>query len=102
MENMIKKIVEADNKAKAMEKETLQKKEELSKKIEEETKEIYERYMRQAKITAERNDVEEEKKVKKQWDEIQNKHNSVLIKLQSDYKLNCDKWSDQIVKRTLA
>ncbi len=102
MENMIKKIVDADKEAKAMEEETLIEKEELSKKIEKESKEIYERYMTQAKITAEHNDIEEEKKAKLQWEEIQNKHKSVLIKLQSDYKLNCDKWTEQIVKRTLA
>lgn len=34
MENMIKKIVDADNEAKAMEKDTLEEKEELSKTIE--------------------------------------------------------------------
>ncbi len=41
MENMIKKIVDADNEAKAMEKDTLEEKEELSKTIEVETKKIY-------------------------------------------------------------
>ena len=38
MENMIKKIVDADNEAKAMEKDTLEEKEQLSKSIEIETK----------------------------------------------------------------
>ena len=38
---MIKKIVDADNEAKAMEKDTLEEKEELSKSIEIDTKKIY-------------------------------------------------------------
>ncbi len=45
MENMIKKIVDADNEAKAMEKDTLEEKEELSKTIEAETKKIYDDFM---------------------------------------------------------
>ena len=40
MENMIKKIVDADNEAKAMEKDTLEEKEALSKTIEAKTKKI--------------------------------------------------------------
>ena len=78
MENMIKKIVDADNEAKAMEKDTLEEKEELSKTIEAETKKIYDDFM------------------------AKSKHNSVHIKLDSDFKLNCDKWVDEIVKRTVA
>ena len=48
MENMIKKIVDADNEAKAMEENALKEKEELSKKIDEETKKIYDSYMNDA------------------------------------------------------
>ena len=48
MENMIKKIVDADNEAKAMEKDTLEEKEELSKTIEAETKKIYDDFMAKA------------------------------------------------------
>ena len=89
MENMIKKIVDADNEAKAMEKDTLEEKEELSKTIE-------------AEEVVKRNDIQETKKAEQQWEEIQGKHNSVHIKLDSDFKLNCDKWVDEIVKRTVA
>lgn len=49
-----------------------------------------------------RNDIQETKKAEQQWEEIQGKHNSVHIKLDSDFKLNCDKWVDEIVKRTVA
>ena len=102
MENMIKKIVDADNEAKAMEKDTLEEKEELSKTIEAETKKIYDDFMAKAEEVVKRNDIQETKKAEQQWEEIQSKHNSVHIKLDSDFKLNCDKWVDEIVKRTVA
>ena len=101
MENMIKKIVDADNEAKAMEENALKEKEELSKKIDEETKKIYDSYMKDALETVKRNDSLEEKKAEKLWVEIQNKQKSAHIKLQSDYEQNCDKWVDAIVSRTL-
>ena len=102
VENMIKKIVDADNEAKAMEKDTLEEKEELSKTIEAETKKIYDDFMAKAEEVVKRNDIQETKKAEQQWEEIQGKHNSVHIKLDSDFKLNCDKWVDEIVKRTVA
>lgn len=101
MENMIKKIVDADDEAKAMEQKMQQEKDELSKQIKEETEKIYEKYMSAANETVKRNDLQEEKRAAKQLSEINAKQNSVLIKLQSDYERNCDKWCDQIVERTL-
>ena len=62
MENMIKKIVDADNEAKAMEKDTLEEKEELSKTIEAETKKIYDDFMTKAEEVVKRNDIQETKK----------------------------------------
>ena len=41
MENMIKKIVDADNEAKTLEQNALKEKEELEKQIEDEAKQIY-------------------------------------------------------------
>jgi hypothetical protein len=63
MENMIKKIVDADNEAKAMEKDTLEEKEELSKTIEAETKKIYDDFMAKAEEVVKRNDIQETKKL---------------------------------------
>ena len=99
---MIKKIVDADNEAKAMEKDTLEEKEELSKTIEAETKKMYDDFMAKAEEVVKRNYIQEAKKAEQQLEEIQRKHNSVHIKLDSDFKLNCDKWVDEIVKRTVA
>ena len=58
MENMIKKIVDADNEAKAMEKVNLEEKEKLSKDIEVETKKIYDDYMAKAEEVVKRNDIQ--------------------------------------------
>ncbi len=102
MENMIKKIVDADNEAKAMEEDTLKEKEKISHQIEAEAEKIYEEYMRDAEKTVKRNNANEEKKAKQKWEEIQKKQNSVHIKLQSDFELNCDRWVDEIVSRTLS
>lgn len=70
MENMIKKIVDADNEAKAMEKDTLEEKEELSKSIEIETKKIYDDYMAKAEEVVKRNDIQEAKKAEQQWEKF--------------------------------
>lgn len=102
MENMIKKIVDADNEAKALEQNALQEKEILSRQIDDEAKKIYEKYMSDAEETVSRNNTNEENKTRQQLDEIKKKQNSISIKLQSDFDQNFDRWVDEIVSRTLA
>lgn len=102
MENMIKKIVDADNEAKTLEQNALKEKEELEKQIEDEAKQIYDKYMGEAEETVRRNNVNEENKARQQLIEIQKKQNSVKIKLQADFDRNSDKWVDEIVSRALA
>ena len=101
MEDMIKKIVDADNEAKAMEEIALREKEELDKKIDEDIKKIYGKRMREALETVKRNDAQEEKQAEKRLEEIRSKQKSAHIKLRSDYERNCDKWVDAIVRRIL-
>lgn len=102
MEDLIRIIVDADNKAKAMENTILQEKEDLNAQIEEEAKKIYEKYMNDAEESVKKLEQDEEKRAKKQIDDILNKQQSTHIKLQSDYQRNCDNWVNEIVKRTLA
>lgn len=102
MENMIKKIVDADNEAKTLEQNALKEKEELEKQIEDEAKQIYDKHMSEAEETVRRNNVNEENKARQQLIEIQKKQNSVKIKLQADFDRNSDKWVDEIVSRALA
>lgn len=102
MENMIKKIVDADNEAKTLEQNALKEKEELEKQIEDEAKQIYYKYMSEAEETVRRNNVNEENKARQQLNEIKKKQNSVNIKLKADFDFNCDKWVNEIVSRTIA
>lgn len=102
MENMIKKIVDADNTAKALEQNALKEKEELEKQITVEAKQIYNKYMSEAEEAVKRNNINEENKARQQLNEIQKKQNSVKIKLQADFDRNCDKWVEEIVSRALA
>lgn len=102
MENMIKKIIDADNEAKALEESTLKEKEKLSQSIDAEIKKIYSDYMAKAEVIVKRNDALETKKANQQWADIQNKHKSTLIKMKADFERSCDKWTDEIVRRTIA
>lgn len=67
MEDMIKKIVDADNEVKAMEERTLKERKELAEKIDNDTKAIYDRYMNNALETIKRNDIQEEKRFEQLW-----------------------------------
>ncbi len=101
MEDMIRKIVDADNEAKALEEATLKEKEALENSIDDECKKIYDKYMSEAIRTAEKNDESEEKNAEKRWNEVQKKQKSAQIKLKADYEHNCNKWVDEIVERVL-
>lgn len=101
MEDMIRKIVEADSQAKEMEKDLVKEKKELSRTIEKETQKVYDKYMNEALEVIERNDIAEEKKTDALLKDIVNKQKSAQMKLQSDYASNCDKWVDEIVKRVI-
>ena len=101
MEDMIRKIVYADNEAKALEEATLKEKEALENSIDEECKKIYDEYMNEALVTAEKNDDLEEKSAEERSNEVQQKQKSARTKLTADYERNCDKWVDEIVERVL-
>ena len=101
MEDMIKKIVYADNEAKALEEATLKEKEALENSIDEECKKIYDEYMNEALITAEKNDESEEKNAEERWNDVPQKQKSARTTLTADYERNCDIWVDEIVERVL-
>lgn len=101
MKDMIKQIVEADAQAKALDEQRNAEKQKLSEEIEAQAKEIYNSYMEQAKFTVERNAFYEKKNAQTKWEEMQKKQKSVSIKLNADFNANAEKWSDEIVKRTI-
>ena len=85
-----------------MEKDTLEEKRNFPKLLKPKRRRFMTTSWQKLKRIVKRNDIQETKKAEQQWEEIQGKHNSVHIKLDSDFKLNCDKWVDEIVKRTVA
>ena len=102
MQNMIKKIVDADSQAQAMAEADQKAAEEEKRKIEEEAAAIYKRYMDKAMEEVEINDAYLEKRSERKIKEISAKQESALIKLRADYEQNRDKWVDEIVSRVVS
>lgn len=101
MQDMIKKIIEADSKAKQLD-ETYRKAAEKEKqKIDDEAAAIYRKYMNDAKDEIARNDAYLDKRFERKLTEISAKQESLLIKLRADYEQNRDKWVDEIVSRVV-
>ena len=98
---MIKKIIDADDQAQKLEEANKRAGEEEKKRIEQETAEIYQKYMDDAQAKIQKINDNMEKKAAQSKADILAKQESVLIKLKSDYEQNRDKWVDDIVSRVL-
>lgn len=101
MQDMIKRIIDADNEAKRLAEKSRADSEKEKEKINQEVREIYDKYMNDAMEIVKRNDIHEEHKAEKQWNEILQKQHSTLIKLKADYEQNRDQWVDAIVSRVI-
>ena len=101
MQDMIRKIVEADTEAKAIDEANRKSAEEEKRKIEQEAAALYNSYMESAKREIVKNNAYLEKRYFKRWTDITAKQASSLIKLRMDYEQNCDRWVDEIVRRVL-
>ena len=102
MQDMIKRIVEADNQAKALEEANKIAAEKEKQKIEEEAAAIYKKYMDQAQEEVAKNDAYLEKRTERKLRDISAKQESALIKLRADYDQNRDRWVDEIVSRVVS
>ncbi len=91
LQDMIKRIVEADNQAKALE--------EANQKAAE--KEKQKKYMDEAKAEIGKNAAYLEKRFSRKLTDVSAKQESLLIKLKSDYEQNRDRWVDEIVDRVV-
>ena len=101
MQDMIKRIVEADSQAKAFE-EANEKKAELERqKIEQQAAAIYQKYMDQAQEEVAKNDAYLNVRMDRKLRDIAARQESALIKLRSDYEQNRDRWVDEIVSRVI-
>lgn len=101
MQDMIKRIVEADNEARALEEANKQAAEKQKQRIEEEAKAIYQKHMDDAQAEIARNDAYLEKRFSRKLTTVSAKQESALIKLRSDYEQNRDRWVDEIVSRVV-
>ena len=99
MQDMINRIVEADNEAKALEEANKKAAEREKLKIEEEAKAIYQEYMDEAQEAIDKNDAYLDKRFARKLTEVDAKQESTLIKMRADYESNRDRWVDEIVSR---
>ena len=81
MQDMIKRIVDADNEAKALEEANKKAAEKEKLRIEEEAKDIYQGYMDEAQKTIAKNDAYLEKRFARKLTEVEAKQESTLIKM---------------------
>ena len=98
---MIKRIVEADSKARQLEEKNRKAAENEKKRIDREAEEIYRQYMDKAQEEIAKNNDNLDKQYERKLADVTAKQESILIKLRSDYKQNCDKWVDEIVSRVI-
>ena len=101
MQDMIKRIIDADNEAKALEEKNRQSAETQKEKIERKSREMYEKYMAEAMETVRKNDAHEEMQFEKAWQDVAARQHSAMIKLRADYQNNRDRWVDEIVSRVI-
>ncbi len=101
MQDMIKRIIDADNEARALEEKNRRDAEAQKAKIERKSQEMYRRKMAEAMDTVKKNDEYEEQQTEKKWAEISARQASAMIKLRSDYDNNRDRWVDEIVARVI-
>lgn len=102
MQDMIKRIVEADNEAKVLEEKNRKAAEAEKQKIEQEAAAIYQKYMEEAQAEIAKNNAYLEKRNARKLKDIAAKQESALIKLKADYEQNRDKWVDEIVSRVIS
>lgn len=101
MQDMIRRIIEADNEAKALEKKNREAAEKEKLRIEEEAAATYREYMDNAQEEIKKNDEHLQRSYSRKLSDTTAKQESVLIKLKADYEKNCDRWVDEIVDRVI-
>lgn len=101
MQDIIKKIVDMDEKARKVKAEAEQEKADAQKMLAKEKQQIRDEYIKRAKIRAEKNARSELEAAEAQWAETQKKHNAVRKNLEKEFADNLENWSDQIFSKVL-
>lgn len=101
MKDVIKELVDIDEQAKKYNEETKKQKEVLENQIDEEVKQIHDRYMADAKVNAEAQKKQIEKENLEKFQANEAKRKASAEKLQQKFDANADKWVNEIVEDIL-
>ena len=101
MQDMIKRILDADKEAQALEERNLQIAQERKERIKKQAQAQYDACMAEAMETIRHNDALEEQKTEREWSEIHARQQSAMIKLNADFDNNRDRWVDELVARVI-
>lgn len=101
MQNMIKKVVEMDEKARQLEAQTQKEKIEIKENIEIQRQKVYDDYVSQARERAKRNDAIALAKANEKLEESRAKHQQAMEKMKAHYEANKETWVNELVSRVI-
>lgn len=101
MQDIIKKIIEIDKTAQKMTSDALALKEEAQLSIEQDKKELREKYIQRAKRRIDVTAQTEEKFLEEALDEIKQRYDGVAAKLNESFELNHKRWAEEIYQRVI-
>lgn len=101
MQNMIKKIVEMDEKTRQLEAKTQKEKIEIKENIELQSQKVYNDYVSRARERAKRNDAIALAKANEKLEASKVKHQEAMAEMKKHYEKNKDIWVDELVNRVI-
>lgn len=101
MHNMIKKVVEMDEKARQLEAQTQKEKIKFKEDIETQRQKVYEDYVKQARERAKRNDALALSKANEALQQSKEKHQQAMADMKAHFEANKDIWVDELVNRVI-
>ncbi|CDZ24457.1 hypothetical protein CCDG5_1343 [[Clostridium] cellulosi] len=101
MQDIIKKIIEIDKTAQKMTNDALALKEQIKSSIEQDKKDLRDKYIQRARRRIEVTAQTEEKFLQEALDEIKARYDGISTKLKEQYELNHERWAEEIYKRVI-
>lgn len=101
MQDIIKKIIEIDKTAQKMTNDALALKSQAETSIEQDKKDLREKYIQRARRRIDVTAKTEEKFLEEALDEIKKRYNGVSAKLNENFDLNHKRWAEEIYERVI-
>jgi len=101
VQDIIKKIIEIDKTAQKMTNDALALKEQIKSSIEQDKKDLRDKYIQRARRRIEVTAQTEEKFLQDALDEIKARYDGISTKLKEQYELNHERWAEEIYKRVI-